>query len=93
MPEVKKYSVVFQKSAFKEYGKLNKTIKKKIDEALEILSFHPMTDLLDIKKMRGIEGFYRIRVGEYRMIYTIVKTRLLITVIRIGHRGDVYRHF
>ena len=94
MPEAnKKYAVTFQTSAFKEYKKLNAVVKKKIDEALDLLSIHPHSDLLQIKKMRGIEGFYRIRVGEYRIIYTVTRSHLLITVIRVGHRGDVYRHF
>ncbi|MBQ7118390.1 MAG: type II toxin-antitoxin system RelE/ParE family toxin [Clostridia bacterium] len=45
----------------------------------------------DIKSMRGYEGYYRLRVGDYRVIYTVNDSVLLVRVIEIGNRGDVYK--
>ncbi len=45
-----------------------------------------------IIKLKGTESLYRIRVGEYRVIYQILDDVLLILVVKIGHRKDVYRN-
>lgn len=43
------------------------------------------------KKMVGLEATYRIRVGNYRIIYNILNKELSVEIIRVGHRKDVYR--
>ncbi|MGA2053356.1 MAG: type II toxin-antitoxin system RelE/ParE family toxin [Opitutales bacterium] len=43
------------------------------------------------KAMTGLDKTWRIRVGEYRVIYEVQDDRLVVLVIRVGHRGDVYR--
>ena len=43
------------------------------------------------KKLSGLDELYRIRVGDYRIVYTIREKRLLILVVRIAHRKDVYK--
>ena len=45
----------------------------------------------DIKAMKGHTGFYRLRVGDYRVIYTVNNDVLLVQVIEIGNRGDIYK--
>ena len=87
------YRVFFTKSAHKEYRKLPKPTRKKIDEVLEILRINPTSEILRIKKLQGREGHYRIRVGDYRIIYAPKLNQLVIRVIRVGHRSDVYRYF
>jgi len=42
------------------------------------------------KKLKG-EDLYRIRIGVYRVIYEIIDDRLIITVVKVGHRKDIYR--
>ena len=42
------------------------------------------------KKLKGAENYYRIRCGDYRIIYTIADTVLIITIIRIAHRKEAY---
>ena len=42
-------------------------------------------------KMQGPEGYYRVRVGDYRVVYAIEDDVLLVLVVRIGHRREVYR--
>jgi mRNA interferase RelE/StbE len=44
----------------------------------------------DVKKLKGREG-WRIRVGDYRVIYSITDKELLVLVVRIGHRSEIYR--
>ncbi|MBI3985826.1 MAG: type II toxin-antitoxin system RelE/ParE family toxin [Lentisphaerae bacterium] len=43
-----------------------------------------------VRKLKGYRDYWRIRVGDYRILYTIQDDRLLVIVIRIGHRWDVY---
>ncbi len=88
-----KWKIFFQKSAHKEYLRLPKKVKDKIDEAFEILSINPLGEILRFKKIRGKDNHYRIRVGDYLIIYTPNEEKLIIRVIRVGHRKDVYKFF
>ncbi len=88
-----KWKIFFQKSAYKEYSKLPKKIKANIDETFEILSINPLGEILRFKKIRSKDNHYRVRVGDYRIIYTPQNDKLIIRVIRIGHRKDVYKFF
>lgn len=87
------WKIVFQKSAYKEYKKLPQKARQKIDESLEILSISPFNEILNFKKIRGKDNHYRVRVGDYRIIYTPKEATLVIRVIRIGHRKDIYKFF
>ena len=89
----KKWTVVFKKSAFKEYKKLPKQYRQKINEVLEILQINPLNEVLNIRKIQNTKNHYRIRVGHYRIIYSIQKRQLIIEIIRVGHRQDVYKLF
>lgn len=87
------WEIVFQKSAYKEYKKLPKKIRERIDESLEILSISPFNDILNFRKIRGKNHHYRIKIGDYRVIYTPRESVLVVRVIRVGHRKDVYKFF
>jgi mRNA interferase RelE/StbE len=86
----KPYEVVFKKGAFKELQDLPKRIQQKILDAVQLLSLNPYTELLQIKKMKGADSLYRVRVQDYRVIYTIENHLLKIAIIKIGHRKEVY---
>ena len=86
------YQIEFTKSASKEFKKLPKNIKEKAIEALNFLSQNPRSDFLKTKKMKGPESLYRIRVGDYRLVYEIVNKKLIIIIVKIGHRKDIYRN-
>ena len=60
-------------------------IKKKIDDLAENLP-DPATT-----KMKGNNIFHRIRAGDYRIVYEIHEDRLVILVVKVGHRKDVYK--
>ncbi len=85
------YTVEFVKSAQKEFDKLPAKIRSKTAEALNLLSQNPYSELLKIKKLKGADELYRIRLGDYRLVYEIRQERLVVLVIKIGHRREVYR--
>ncbi len=87
------YKIVFQKSAYKEYQRLPKQLIQRVDEVLSILSINPFSEILKFKKIRGKENHYRVRVGDYRILYSPQQEILVVRVIRLGHRKDVYRFF
>jgi mRNA interferase RelE/StbE len=86
----KAYEVVFKKSAAKELQGLPQKIQQKILDAVQLLSLNPYTELLQIKKMKGAESLYRVRIEDYRVIYLIENKIIKVTIIKIGHRKEVY---
>ena len=86
----KVYEVVFKKSAAKELQGLPQKIQRKILDAVQLLSLNPYTELLQIKKMKGADSLYRLRIQDYRVIYLIENQRIKVTIIKIGHRKEVY---
>jgi len=61
-------------------------IKRKIDALAENLPDQTIT------KMKGNNNFHKIRAGDYRIIYEIHDDKLVILVVKIGHRKDIYKH-
>lgn len=88
---MKTYRVEFTKSAQKEFLKLNRTIQEKVVSALGVLSANPFSELIKFKKIKGSFCLYRIRIGDYRVVYEILNETLKVVVIKVGHRRDVYR--
>jgi mRNA interferase RelE/StbE len=85
------YSIEFYKEALKYLQKLDKSTRTRIVRHLEILSEDPFHPELDIKRMKGTLEDFRLRVGSYRIIYTVENDRLIIHVLKVGSRGDVYK--
>ena len=85
-----KFEVVFKKTALKELQKLPNKIQQKILDAVQLLALNPYTELLQIKKMKGVDKLYRIRIQDYRIIYVIENHLIKITIIKIGNRKEVY---
>jgi mRNA interferase RelE/StbE len=86
----KSYQIVFKKSAAKELQSLPQKIQQKILDAVQLLSLNPYTELLQIKKMKGADSLYRVRIQDYRVIYLIENQIIKVTIIKIGHRREVY---
>ena len=91
MPGEKRHQVLFRKSARKEFLDLPIQIQDRVIEALSFLSESPYTSLLPIKKLKGPEKLYRIRIGDYRLVYAVESSQLIVIVVKIGHRREVYR--
>jgi mRNA interferase RelE/StbE len=82
------YQVILPKSVQKELNRLPADIAERILEALSDLKEQPRPP--GCKKLRG-ENAWRIRIGNYRVIYEIRDKVLQIIVVTIGHRREVYR--
>ncbi len=83
------YQIQFSKGAAKQIKKLPADIKERIDKKILDLAIEPRPN--SVKKLQGDDKSYRIRVGDYRIIYEIEDDILLVTVIKIKHRNEVYR--
>ena len=86
----KAYEIVFKKSAVKELQGLPQKIQQKILDAVQLLSLNPYTELLQIKKMKGADSLYRVRIQDNRVIYLIGNQIIKVTIIKNGHRTEVY---
>ncbi len=83
------FSIRFSRSAEKQLYKLEKTMQKRIVRVLERLRFRPFDY---VKKLAG-SPYYRLKVGEYRIILDIKGDEFIIMVIYTGHRKSVYKRF
>lgn len=83
------YRVALIPRAERELAALPKEAQARIDARILALSQDPRPP--GVKKLQGEEGFYRIRVGDYRVVYSVDDKDLLVLVVRIAPRGEVYR--
>lgn len=83
-----RYTVIIALRAKKQIDKLPSKIKQKIAAALEELSANPF---LGKALKLNLKGLYSYRVGNYRVIYNILRHQLIIQIIKVMHRKDVYR--
>ena len=81
------HSIRIKKSAKKEIRALQKDTRKRIIEAVKVLRIKPRP--VGCKKLKGRDE-YRIRVGDYRVIYEVQDNVLIVLVVRVGHRREVY---
>ena len=83
------YAVQFYAPAAKELAKLDRQLQLRITGVIELLSIDPSPP--GAKMLRGGEhGRWRVRVGDYRVVYTVDDGRLLVLVLRVAHRREVY---
>lgn len=82
------YRIAWKQSAIKELKSLPKEVVVRIVQAVEHLTENPFP--AEVKKLVGSERTYRIRKGSYRVIFTVDRSSLVIEIIRIGHRKEVY---
>lgn len=85
------YKVQFSKEALKYFEKLDKQIQKRIAKVVEMLKQNPYA-VPHVKPMEGTAyEQYRVRIGDIRMIYRLHNDQLLVIIVKIGPRGDVYK--
>lgn len=80
------YKIVLEKPAVKFLQKQPQAQRERLLRAIQGLP-----DSGDIKPMSGHSNLFRLRVGSYRVIYTIEGNLLIVRVLTIGNRGDVYK--
>lgn len=86
---MKKYTVLLSKNAGKELKRLPGPDANRVFKAIAKLGDNPRPN--GCKKLKDFDDSWRIRKGNYRVIYTIDDDRIIVDVITIGHRKDVYR--
>ncbi len=86
---MKEYLLRFKVSAAKEFRSLPNAVKQRVANALDLLKLEPRPS--GIKKLQD-SNLYRIRVGDYRIVYEIDEGDRLIRVTRVRHRREVYRN-
>jgi len=79
------YQIFYEKEALKELEKLEPIISRRIAEKIEKMSENPSS--CDIKKLKGSD-YYRLRVGDYRIIFIFEKN--FIKILKIAHRQNIY---
>lgn len=85
------YAIEFLPSAKKELKKLDFVVQKQIKEKIVLLASDPDKLKNNIKALKGeYSGKFRLRIGSYRVVFRIVEEQVVIIVIRIGHRKEVY---
>jgi len=85
------YEIEFTRAADKAFSSLPKKVRDRIDDALDGLEQDPWP--VGHKQLKGSkEALFRIRVGDYRLVYQVEEERLRVVLIRIGHRREVYRN-
>lgn len=82
------YQIIIKKKAKKFIDKLPVNEKRRVVAAIERLP-----DGEDIKKLKGYDDLLRLRVGDYRIIYTVDNGKLIVYVVDIDNRGDVYKRY
>jgi mRNA interferase RelE/StbE len=82
------YTVIFKPAVAKQLRRINRKEQRKIVDAAKELANNPRP--YGYKKLVGDEGFYRIKVGDYRIIYEIADDVLIVSVLRVTNRRDAY---
>lgn len=83
------YRIVFSAPAQRAFRKLTPQVQRRLDPAILELVKNPRP--AGCVKLSGPEDLYRIRVGDYRVVYQIQDALLLVLVLAIGHRREIYR--
>ncbi len=83
------YQIEFVKQAAKQFRALPAQEQERLQSKIDALATEPRP--IGVIQLAGEENLYRIRVGDYRIVYSIQDAQLLVLVVKIGHRKDVYR--
>ena len=82
------YRIVLKKPAKKFIDRLPLNEKRRIVAAIERL---PNGE--DIKRLKGYDGLFRLRVGDYRILYTVDHGKLIVCVVDAGNRGEIHKRY
>jgi mRNA interferase RelE/StbE len=83
------YDVQFAPSAARSFRKLDAAVQRRLVRAIDALAIKPRPD--GVVKLADEDDLYRIRIGEYRVVYKIHDRRLIVLAVAVGHRRDIYR--
>ena len=83
------YRIEFARSAARAFGKLDPQTRRRLEPHVSALAHDPRPE--GSKRLVTDDELYRIRVGAYRVVYAIEDAVLVVLVVKLGHRRDVYR--
>jgi mRNA interferase RelE/StbE len=83
------YSIQFTPRAYRDLSALDRAIQQRLRRRIDRLAEDPFP--VGAKKLHAEEPFYRIRVSDYCVIYQVEASELVVIVVKIGHRREVYR--
>ena len=84
-----RYTVGIARRAVKSIARLSRKEQHRVRAAIDLLADEPRPP--GCVALVGEEAVYRVRVGDYRILYEVINARLVIQVVRVGHRRDAYR--
>jgi len=83
------YTIEFSNSALRDFKALDRGVQRRIAPRIDALGTDPFPS--GAKKLQGEPNLFRIRTGDYRIIYRVDGKRVTVLILKIGHRRDVYR--
>jgi mRNA interferase RelE/StbE len=87
------YEIEFSKHFVKQIDKLSQNVVKRFYDDLKYISENPLPTnaQVDVKKLQAQTNQYRLRVGKYRFLYTIINEKVVVYFYDLGSRGDIYK--
>lgn len=86
-----KYTIRWRERAVRQLRAIPQPTALTILRELTLLGDNPRRPDSNVKKLAGYEDHYRLRVGDYRVIYDVMDGQLVILVVGVGHRREIYR--
>jgi mRNA interferase RelE/StbE len=83
------YTIEFAPAAARQFTKLPRDVQRRLRPRIDALAVNPRP--FGSRKLAGVEELWRIRVGDYRIVYQIRDKLLVVLVLRIGHRREIYK--
>lgn len=83
-----RYRIEITRDALRALAKLDKPIRRRVQAAIDRLGEQPRPP--GVIALHGLRGAYRLRVGNHRVVYTVEDHRLVILVVDLGHRREIY---
>ena len=83
------YTIKISSEAERQIKKLDRAVQRRIEPVIDALAKNPRP--AGAKKMEGYAGRYRVRIGDYRIVYEVYDRELVVLIIRAGNRKEIYR--
>ncbi len=83
------YRIQFVRSAAKAYSRLDPVLQRRVDRELHRLEETPRHS--GVIRLQSADELYRVRIGDLRLLFSVEDQILLVLIVKIGHRGSVYR--
>lgn len=81
------FKIIFQRQPLNFFSKLDKNLQERIGKKIEELKTNPK---MGIPLVGNLAGMYKLRIGDYRIIYTLEHEKLIILILKMGHRKNIY---